>query len=211
MARLSPTRPALLRNTHQIHTHQAQKSVQLHKPRSINRMFWSTNNSHAVEETHLDMELQGTHREDGVGTQVPVDGTEVRPQTQRGLKSRHIQLLALGGSVGTGLFVGTSTTLSLAGPASLFMCTSPQSGLDSRRLTHKYSLRCHISHRLDGDSNLGGDDNFSPGQRGFGAVLRPPLLRTFLGFCSRMELLVFVCHAGGSRDIRCKSCHRLLG
>ena len=41
--------------------------------------------------------------------------------TQRGLKSRHIQLIALGGVIGTGLFVGTGSTLSLVGPAPLFM------------------------------------------------------------------------------------------
>ena len=28
-------------------------------------------------------------------------------QTQRGLKSRHAQMIALGGTIGTGLFVGT--------------------------------------------------------------------------------------------------------
>lgn len=42
--------------------------------------------------------------------------------TKRGLKSRHIQLIALGGCIGTGLFVGTGSTLSLVGPAPLFMC-----------------------------------------------------------------------------------------
>ena len=41
--------------------------------------------------------------------------------TRRGLKSRHIQLIALGGCIGTGLFVGTGETLSLVGPAPLFM------------------------------------------------------------------------------------------
>ncbi|KUL85938.1 hypothetical protein ZTR_06380 [Talaromyces verruculosus] len=37
---------------------------------------------------------------------------------QRGLKSRHVQFLALSGAIGTGLFVGTGQTLSLAGPLS---------------------------------------------------------------------------------------------
>ncbi|MCJ1370815.1 hypothetical protein MMC20_002028 [Loxospora ochrophaea] len=41
--------------------------------------------------------------------------------TRRALKSRHIQLIALGGCIGTGLFVGTGATLSLVGPANLFM------------------------------------------------------------------------------------------
>lgn len=42
-------------------------------------------------------------------------------QTQRGLKSRHIQFLALGGAIGTGLFVGSGAILASVGPAPLFM------------------------------------------------------------------------------------------
>ncbi|WQF80855.1 Putative amino acid permease/ SLC12A domain-containing protein [Colletotrichum destructivum] len=42
-------------------------------------------------------------------------------QLQRGLKSRHIQFLALGGAIGTGLFVGSGSILSTVGPAPLFM------------------------------------------------------------------------------------------
>ncbi|KAL9596584.1 MAG: hypothetical protein Q9219_005711 [cf. Caloplaca sp. 3 TL-2023] len=41
--------------------------------------------------------------------------------TQRGLKSRHIQLIALGGCIGTGLFVGSGATLSTTGPAPLVL------------------------------------------------------------------------------------------
>ncbi|KAL6709628.1 hypothetical protein ACN47E_001056 [Coniothyrium glycines] len=37
--------------------------------------------------------------------------------TQRGLKSRHAQMIALGGTIGTGLFVGTGQTLARGGPA----------------------------------------------------------------------------------------------
>src|SRR3954467_8465629 len=36
--------------------------------------------------------------------------------THRGLNSRHIQFLALGGCIGTGLFVGSGQTLSTVGP-----------------------------------------------------------------------------------------------
>ncbi|KAK2626277.1 hypothetical protein QTJ16_004539 [Diplocarpon rosae] len=42
-------------------------------------------------------------------------------QLERGLKSRHIQFLALGGAIGTGLFVGSGSILSETGPAPLFM------------------------------------------------------------------------------------------
>lgn len=41
--------------------------------------------------------------------------------TTRALKSRHIQLIALCGCLGTGLVIGTGATLLLVGPAPLFM------------------------------------------------------------------------------------------
>lgn len=40
---------------------------------------------------------------------------------EKGLSSRHIQLIALGGCIGTGLFVGTSSTLHNCGPLPLFL------------------------------------------------------------------------------------------
>ncbi|KAJ5587523.1 uncharacterized protein N7459_003288 [Penicillium hispanicum] len=42
-------------------------------------------------------------------------------QTRRGLASRHVQLMAIGGSIGTGLFVGIGSYLRDAGPLSLFL------------------------------------------------------------------------------------------
>lgn len=42
-------------------------------------------------------------------------------QLQRGLKSRHIQFLALGGAIGTGLFVGSGGILHVVGPAPLWL------------------------------------------------------------------------------------------
>ncbi|WP_350316731.1 amino acid permease [Pectobacterium aroidearum] len=38
---------------------------------------------------------------------------------KRGLKNRHIQLIALGGAIGTGLFLGISQTIQMAGPSVL--------------------------------------------------------------------------------------------
>lgn len=40
-------------------------------------------------------------------------------EMQRGLKNRHLQLIALGGIIGSGYFLGTGYVLSKAGPASL--------------------------------------------------------------------------------------------
>lgn len=41
------------------------------------------------------------------------------PTLQRGLSNRHIQLIALGGAIGTGLFLGVAQTIKLAGPGIL--------------------------------------------------------------------------------------------
>ena len=42
--------------------------------------------------------------------------------TRRGLKSRHAQMIALGGTIGTGLFVGSGQTLAVGGPAFILGC-----------------------------------------------------------------------------------------
>ena len=40
-------------------------------------------------------------------------------ELKQGLSNRHIQLIALGGAIGTGLFLGLSQTIKLAGPSIL--------------------------------------------------------------------------------------------
>lgn len=42
---------------------------------------------------------------------------------KRSLESRHIQLIAIGGAIGTGLFLGSGKTISLAGPSIIFVYT----------------------------------------------------------------------------------------
>nr|WP_062831687.1 D-serine/D-alanine/glycine transporter [Mycolicibacterium brisbanense] len=43
------------------------------------------------------------------------------PQLSRQLSNRHIQLIAIGGAIGTGLFMGSGKTISLAGPSVIFV------------------------------------------------------------------------------------------
>ena len=43
------------------------------------------------------------------------------PKLARELGNRHIQMIAIGGAIGTGLFMGSGKTISLAGPAILFV------------------------------------------------------------------------------------------
>ena len=46
----------------------------------------------------------------------------LQQSTKRGLKSRHAQMIALGGTIGTGLFVGSGATLARGGPAFILVC-----------------------------------------------------------------------------------------
>ncbi|KAA9002580.1 amino acid permease [Affinibrenneria salicis] len=48
-----------------------------------------------------------------------MDGQKQAGTLKRGLKNRHIQLIALGGAVGTGLFLGIAQTIRMAGPSVL--------------------------------------------------------------------------------------------
>ncbi|KAI9155663.1 putative proline-specific permease put4 [Paramyrothecium foliicola] len=56
---------------------------------------------------------------------LPSNGSVLQPldrtTTHRGLKSRHAQMIALGGTIGTGLFVGSGQGLSMGGPLSLLL------------------------------------------------------------------------------------------
>ncbi|NHR95393.1 GABA permease, partial [Acinetobacter baumannii] len=47
--------------------------------------------------------------------------TEHDPRLKSTLKTRHISMLALGGVIGAGLFVGSSSVIAAAGPAA-FIC-----------------------------------------------------------------------------------------
>ncbi|KAI5295523.1 amino acid transporter [Ascosphaera acerosa] len=50
---------------------------------------------------------------------VAEDGAHV--SLERGLKARHITMIAIGGAVGTGLLIGTGSALARAGPASVLI------------------------------------------------------------------------------------------
>lgn len=66
----------------------------------------------------FNLDMEKTHSITGQATVINLaEGA----QLERGLKSRHIQFLALGGAIGTGLFVGSGSILATTGPAPLFM------------------------------------------------------------------------------------------
>ena len=52
-------------------------------------------------------------------TQITAEQTH--DHLQRGLSNRHLQLIAIGGAIGTGLFLGSGKVISLTGPSVLFI------------------------------------------------------------------------------------------
>lgn len=54
---------------------------------------------------------------------VHIRGLETSADTklERGLKARHITMIAIGGAIGTGLIIGTGKALAQAGPGSVFI------------------------------------------------------------------------------------------
>ncbi|KAJ9126935.1 hypothetical protein QFC24_001166 [Naganishia onofrii] len=54
---------------------------------------------------------------------------------QRNLKSRHVAMIAIGGTIGTGLFVGSGTALANGGPVGVWVPNTLLGSLAERSLT----------------------------------------------------------------------------
>lgn len=64
-------------------------------------------------------EIEKQIHEKAIPVSVQDGGIAHSNQFQRGIKTRHAHMIAIGGTIGTGLFVGTGEALAIAGPAPL--------------------------------------------------------------------------------------------
>ncbi|KAK3702351.1 histidine permease [Vermiconidia calcicola] len=96
----------------------AEYGAQLHQNRPLTRRFVDSfrrdTNAHATPKGALGSD----------GKVFDVEGAAQATASsplQRSLKGRHLQMIAIGGSIGTGLFVGSGNALAQGGPASLVL------------------------------------------------------------------------------------------
>ena len=83
--------------------------------------------SSPIEKSDGDMEAASRDEKNGSGDVAPgyvEDGTgefEEVHEVRQGLHQRHIQMIALAGTIGTGLFLGSGKAISRAGPLGAFL------------------------------------------------------------------------------------------
>ncbi|KAH6687252.1 amino acid permease [Plectosphaerella plurivora] len=73
-----------------------------------------------ISQSGMDVEAMSMSKKE---RPLSIRGIETDPETslERGLKARHITMIAIGGAIGTGLIIGTGKSLAQAGPGSLFI------------------------------------------------------------------------------------------
>lgn len=77
---------------------------------------------HSFPSPPLDHEPNYRYEEQDQPTSIPIDEmTDPTTRLHRGLKARQVSMVAIGGTVGTGLIIGTGPGLFLGGPLSLLI------------------------------------------------------------------------------------------
>ncbi|TGO30191.1 hypothetical protein BPAE_0007g00680 [Botrytis paeoniae] len=91
-----------------------------HRDYSDKQVHQAPNFAHIKNTNYTDKQIRKDSDESEVGFD-PVPDPKFEGSTRRGLKSRHAQMIALGGTIGTGLFVGSGQALFAGRPAFLFL------------------------------------------------------------------------------------------
>lgn len=82
--------------------------------------------SHEPEKDFFDIVPAGNSTIDRTTSYAEGEQQQLPPEhtnggTKRNIKSRHAQMMAIGGAIGTSLFLGTGQALAIGGPAFLFL------------------------------------------------------------------------------------------
>ena len=74
---------------------------------------------------------KGAHAHDSPSSSPEHGGPTVvaADKLRRALSARQVQMIAIGGTIGTGLFLGTGKALATGGPASLLICYAIVGGI----------------------------------------------------------------------------------
>ena len=93
-------------------------SVRRTFPRRLAESFKRDPNASVTRSTSIS--AADSNNGKGYDAEAAAQATALSPLLRR-LKGRHLQMIAIGGSIGTGLFVGSGKALATGGPASLLL------------------------------------------------------------------------------------------
>lgn len=83
----------------------------------------STSDAEKIPHHSTEQAFDGSNSDDqhGHGEVLFVDDHGAESELQRRLSTRHITMIALGSSIGMGLWLGSGTSLASGGPAAIFL------------------------------------------------------------------------------------------
>ena len=82
--------------------------------------------------------------------------TKGKGELRRGLKSRHLTMISLGGTIGTGLFLASGGVIHSAGPGGALIAYAAIGIMDLLARTQQNLLIHHLALHLDGTIGITG-------------------------------------------------------
>jgi hypothetical protein len=127
---------------------------------------------------------------------------------QRRLSARQVQMIAIAGTLGTGIFLGTGRSLASGGPASMLICYLIVGFIVYVTLLLLGEMA--TQYPVAGASTLPSKQVRPNTTCRFVQRIRDPLFLPFLRLCAGVELLVQRCGLNGLRPHGCSTSARIL-